>query len=162
MHDPTPGPSRWSQCRGSQGLCRDQCWFRLPPEDTRFSTRNARLRSQETQSRGGVNKCMISREEAHAKLNEYCETQWSHNELYTDGSRMNEILGKQQSCTAISRMVRQPADTCPKICQDTSTIFAAEATIITVALHYNRHMGPVHHDVLMYSWLAGLLASDWI
>ena len=34
---------------------------------------------------------------------------------------------------------------------DNSTIFAAEATAITLALNYYRHMGPVHHDVVVYS-----------
>ena len=44
-----PGSSRWSKSRGSHDLCRDQCLIGLPPEDTQLSTRNARLRSQETQ-----------------------------------------------------------------------------------------------------------------
>ena len=30
-------------------------------------------------------------------------------------------------------------------------IFAAEATAITLALNYYQHMGPVHHDVVVYS-----------
>ena len=34
---------------------------------------------------------------------------------------------------------------------DNSTIFAAEATAITLALNYYRHMSPVHHDVVVYS-----------
>ena len=34
---------------------------------------------------------------------------------------------------------------------DNSTIFAAEATAITLVLNYYRHMGPVHHDVVVYS-----------
>ena len=34
---------------------------------------------------------------------------------------------------------------------DNSTIFAAEATAITLALNYYRYMGPVHHDVVVYS-----------
>ena len=41
----------------------------------------------------GVIKCMISREEAQAKFNEYHEAQGSHYEVYTDGSKMNEIVG---------------------------------------------------------------------
>ena len=47
-HDPTPGPSHWSQSRRSHDLCRDQCRIGLPPEDTQLSTRNAWLWSQET------------------------------------------------------------------------------------------------------------------
>ena len=35
--------------------------------------------------------------------------------------------------------------------RDNSTIFAAEATAITLALNYYQHMGPVYHDVMVYS-----------
>ena len=41
----------------------------------------------------GVSKCMISREETQAKFNEYREAQGSHDEVYTDGSKMNERVG---------------------------------------------------------------------
>ena len=34
---------------------------------------------------------------------------------------------------------------------DNSTIFAAEATAITLALNYYQYMGPVHYDVMVYS-----------
>ena len=34
---------------------------------------------------------------------------------------------------------------------DNSTIFAAEATAISLALNYYLHMDPVHHDVVVYS-----------
>ena len=34
---------------------------------------------------------------------------------------------------------------------DNSTIFAAEATAISLALNYYQHMGPVNHDVVIYS-----------
>ena len=44
-------------------------------------------------------------------------------------------------------MVRQSATNCPK---DNSTIFAAEATAISLALNYYQHMGPVHHDIVIY------------
>ena len=53
-----------------------------------------------------------------AKFNEYRE-QRSHDEIYTDGSKMNE-WGQQQSATAISRMVRHPAASCWKGCQTTA------------------------------------------
>ena len=48
-NDPTPGPTHWSESRGSHDLCRD--WFSncLPPEDTNLSTRNTWIRSEETQ-----------------------------------------------------------------------------------------------------------------
>ena len=41
----------------------------------------------------GVRKCMISRQEAQVKFNEYRETQGSHDEVYTDGSKINERVG---------------------------------------------------------------------
>ena len=41
----------------------------------------------------GVSKCMISKEEAQAKFNEYHEAQGSHDEVYTDGSKMKESGG---------------------------------------------------------------------
>ena len=68
----------------------------------------------------GVNKCMISGQEAQAKFNEHREAQGSHDEVYTDRSKMNERLGQRRSSTAISRMVRQPAANCPKDCQTTA------------------------------------------
>ena len=41
----------------------------------------------------GVNKCMISRPEAQAKFRVYQETLGSHDEVFTDGSKMNERVG---------------------------------------------------------------------
>ena len=41
----------------------------------------------------GVSKCMISRQEAQAKFNGYREAQGSHDEVYTDGSKVNESGG---------------------------------------------------------------------
>ena len=57
--------------------------------------------------------------------------------------------GQRWSSTAISKMVR----TCRQLSKrlpDNSTIFAAEATAISLALNYYQHMGPVHHDVVVY------------
>ena len=48
-------------------------------------------------------------------------------------------------------MVRQPAANCPKDCHDNSTIFAAEATAISLGLNYYQQMGPVHHYVAVNS-----------
>ena len=43
-------------------------------------------------------------------------------------------------------------DNLPPLDQNTaSTIFAAEATAIILALNYYQHTGPVHHDVIVYS-----------
>ena len=99
----------------------------------------------------GVSKCMISREEAQAKFNEYHEAQGYHDEAYTDGSKMNERVG---AAAVINRHFQDGETTCRQLSKrlpDNSTIFAAEATAITLALNYYRHMGPVHHDVVVYS-----------
>ena len=67
----------------------------------------------------GVSKCMNSRQEAQAKFNEFREALGSHDEVYTDGSKMNEC-GQRRSSSVISRMVRQPAANCLKDCQTTA------------------------------------------
>ena len=40
-----------------------------------------------------VSECMISGQEAQAKFNEFREAQGSHDEVYIDGSKMNERVG---------------------------------------------------------------------
>ena len=40
-----------------------------------------------------MSKCVISRQEAKAKFNEYREAQGSHNDVYIDGSKINEKVG---------------------------------------------------------------------
>ena len=57
----------------------------------------------------GVSKFMISREEAQAKLNEYHEAQGSHDEVYTDGSKMNERVG---AAAVINRHFEDGETTC--------------------------------------------------
>ena len=99
----------------------------------------------------GVSKCMISREEAQAKFNEYQETQGSHDNVNIDGSKMNEGVGP---AAVINRHFQDSETTCSQLFKrlpDNNTIFAAEATANTLALNYYRHMGPVHHDVVVYS-----------
>ena len=99
----------------------------------------------------GVSKCMISGQEAQAKFNEYREAQGSHDEVYTDGSKMNE---KVDAAAIIYRHFQNGETTCRQLSkrlQDNSTIFAAEATAISLALNYYQHMDPVHHDVEVYS-----------
>ena len=54
----------------------------------------------------------------------------------------------------INRHFQDGETTCrqlSKILPDNSTIFAAEATAISLALNYYRLMGPVYHDVVVYS-----------
>ena len=99
----------------------------------------------------GVSKCMISRQEAQAKFNEFREALGSHDEVYTDGSKMNEKVG---AATVINRHFQNGETTCRQLSKrlpDNSSIFAAEATAISLALNYYQHMGPVHHDVVVYS-----------
>ena len=99
----------------------------------------------------GVSKCMISGQEAQAKFNEFREAQGSHDEVYTDGSKMNERVG---AAAVINRHFQNGETTCLQLSKrlpDNSIIFAAEATAISLALNYYQHMGPVHHDVVVYS-----------
>ena len=99
----------------------------------------------------GVSKCMISGQEAQTKFNEFREAQGSHDEVYTDGSKMNERVG---AAAVINRHFQNGETTCCQLSKrlpDNSTIFAAEATAISLALNYYQHMGPVHHDEVVYS-----------
>ena len=99
----------------------------------------------------GVSKCMISRQEAQAKFNEYQEAQGSHDEVYTDGSKMDQRVG---AAAVINRHFQNGETTCCQLSKrlpDNSTIFAAEATAISLALNYYQLMGPVHHDTVIYS-----------
>ena len=94
---------------------------------------------------------MISVQEAQAKFSEYLEAQGSYHEVYTDGSKMNERVG---AVAVINSHFQNGETTCcqlSKTLPDNSTIFAAEATAISLALNYYQHMGPVHHDVVVYS-----------
>ena len=97
----------------------------------------------------GVSKWMISGQEAQAKFNEYREAQGSHDEVYTDGSKINEKVG---AAAVINRHFQNDETTCRQLSirlPDNSTIFAAEATAISLALNYYQHMDPVHHDVIV-------------
>ena len=94
---------------------------------------------------------MISRQEAQANFNEYHDAQGSHDEVYSDGSKMNERAG---TAVVINRHFQNGETTCRQLSKrlpDNSTIFAAEATAISLVLNYYQHMGPVHHDVVVYS-----------
>ena len=68
----------------------------------------------------GVSTCMISGQEAQAKFNEFREAQGSHDEVYTDGSKMNERVG---AAAVINRHFQNGETTCrqlPKDCQTTA------------------------------------------
>ena len=99
----------------------------------------------------GMSKCMITREEAQAKFWDYRDAQGPHDEVYTDGSKIDERV---EAAAVINRHFQNGETTCRQLSkrlQNNSTIFAAEATAITLALNYYRHMDPVQHDVVMYS-----------
>ena len=99
----------------------------------------------------GVSKCMISREEAQAKFREFRDAQGPHDEVYTDGSKIDERVG---AAAVINRHFQNGETTCRQLSKrlpNNSTIFAAEATAITLALNYYRHMDPVQHNVVIYS-----------
>ena len=94
---------------------------------------------------------MISGQEAQARFNEYHEAQGSHDEVYTDGSKMNERVG---AAAVINHHFQNGETTCRQLSKrllDNSTIFAAKATAISLVLNYYQHMGPVHHDIVVYS-----------
>ena len=93
---------------------------------------------------------MISRQKALVKFNEYHETQGSHDDFYTDGSKINERVGAE---AAINRHFQNETTCCQlsKRLPDNNISFAAEATAISLALKYQRHMGPVHQHAVVYS-----------
>ena len=79
------------------------------------------------------------------------QAQESHDEVYTDGSKMNKKVG---AAAVINRHFQNGETTCRQLSKrllDNSTIFATEATAISLALNYYQHMDPVHHDVIVYS-----------
>ena len=56
--------------------------------------------------------------------------------------------------TVINRHLQNGKKTCHQLSKrlpDNITIFAAEATAISLALNYYRHLGSVHYDVVVYS-----------
>ena len=99
----------------------------------------------------GVSKFMITREEARAKFHEYHNALGPHDEVYTDGSKINERVG---AAAVINRHFQNGETTCRQLSKrlpNNSTIFASEATAITLALDYYRYMDSVKHDVVVYS-----------
>ena len=110
------GEEAWQDPRSShssQGRGNHQYQIVLTPGDTQLSTRNAWLRSHETQPHWRSMQMYDLQRRSPGYVIEYRESQGSH-KVYTDGSKMNREWGQWQSSTAISRMVRQPATNCPK------------------------------------------------
>ena len=86
---------------------------------------------------------MITREEAWAKFNEYRNGLGQHDEVYTDGSKINERVW---AAAVINRHFQNGETTCRQLSKRlpyNSTIFAADATAITLALDYYRYLDPV-------------------
>ena len=98
-----------------------------------------------------VSKCMITKQEAQVKFKVYRDVQGSHDEVYTDGSKIDERVG---AAAVINRHLQNCESTCIQLSKrlpDNSTLFAVEATAITQALDYYWHMDPVGHDVAVPS-----------
>ena len=85
----------------------------------------------------GVSKCMIARQEAQAKFDEFREALGSHDEVYNDGSKMNERVG---AAAVINRHFQNGETTCHQLSKRLPSVW-----------HYYQHMDPVHHDVVVYS-----------
>ena len=102
--------------------------------------------------------CMITREEAQAKFREYHDAQGPHDQVYTDGSKIDERVG---AAAVINRHFQNGESTCHQLSKrlpNNSTIFAAEATAITLALKHYRHMDPYLYSTMSYSTLTQCLA----
>ena len=159
-HVPTPNTSCRSQGWGSRGICGDQCWFDLPLEATKLPTRNTQIRPDKTQPHWRSKQMYDFQTKAQAKFNEYCGTLGPHDEVYTDGSKIDERVGA-------AAVINRHFQNCELICRclskrlpDNSTIFAAEATAITLALDYYQHMEPVRHDVVYSDSMSCLQAIE--
>ena len=99
----------------------------------------------------GINKDMIDPLRAQADFWEYQESIGVHDEVYTDGSKVNERVG---AAAAVRRHFQNGETTerhFLKRLPDGSSIFAAEATAIEMALEYYSVMPAVGHDVVVYS-----------
>ena len=94
---------------------------------------------------------MITRQEAWAKFHEYHNALGPHDEVYINGSKINERVG---AAAVINRHFQNGETTCHQLSKrfpDNSNNFAAEATAITLALGSYRYMDPVKHCVVVYS-----------
>ena len=91
---------------------------------------------------------------------EYGKAQWLRYEVYTDGSKMNERVG---AAAVINRHFQNGKPTCRQLSKrlpDNSNIFAAEATALTLALNYYRHMCS-SSGCSSLLWLNVLFVGNW-
>ena len=98
----------------------------------------------------GVGKCMLPRQEAQAKFNEA-----KHKDPMMVLTPMApKWMRRVRAAVVINHHFQDGETTCHRLSKrqpDNSTIFAAEVTAITLVLNYYRQMGPVQHDVVVYS-----------
>ena len=102
----------------------------------------------------GVSKCMISGQEAQAKFNKFREAQGSHDEVYTDGSKMNKRVG---AAAVINRHFQNGETTCHQLFKrlpDNSTTFAAGTELLPTH-------GPSPSRCGSLLWLNVLFAGNW-
>ena len=74
-------------------------------------------------------------------------------ELFKDKLSKKTSSATCQNNAVINHHFQNGETTCRQLSKrlpDNSTMFAAEATAISLALNYYQHMGPVHHDVVVY------------
>ena len=64
----------------------------------------------------GVSECMITREKAQAKFREYHDAQGPYDEVYTDGSQINERVG---AAAVVNPHFQNGETTCPPAVQET-------------------------------------------
>ena len=101
----------------------------------------------------GVSKCMISGQEAQAKFNEFREAQGSHDEVYTDGSKINKWVG---AAAVINRHFQNGETTCRQLSKrlpDTSTILQ-----LRLSYQSGTELLPTHGP--SPSWCSSLLSLN--
>ena len=150
-HVPTPNTSCRPLGWGSRGICGDQCWFDSPLEATKFPARNTQIRPVKTQPHWRSKQMYDFQRRSPSQI------QWVlwHSRT-TWWSLYRWIQDRRESGCSSGHQPPFPEwwDNLPLLSKrlpDNSTIFAAEATAITLALDYYQHMEPVRHDVVVYS-----------
>ena len=168
-HDPTPAPPIGLKVEEAMTSAEINAELVCPLQTPNFPPGTHDYDPKRHDLIEGVSKCMISGQEAQAKFNEFREAQGSHDEVYTDGSKMNERVGAE---AVINRHFQNGEKTCRQLSErlpDNSTIFAAEATAISLALNYSHQSGtellPTHRPSPSRCsgllWLNVLFAGNW-
>ena len=144
---PDPDPPMGLKVEWAIGLCRDQSH-----KDTQLSAGNAQLWSRETQPHWRSEQIYDFHTRSSSQVHWISwKIQGSHDGVYIDGSKMNERV---RAAVVINRHFQNGETTCRHLSKrlpDNSTIFAAEATAITLTLGYYRHMDAVRHDAVVCS-----------